>query len=138
MSGPSSPYISRKDVSDSYRPKGYGLSPGLLRARQRFRVRNVLTGAVIASFGVGVWAYSISAVRQDTFDDADEEAKALAASREKSLKVGTAQRLKADVLWLVGLQLELLLLLHLPHKNQSGLLHLRADFLHRGSATHEF
>jgi cytochrome c oxidase assembly factor 3 len=55
------------------------------RARQPFRVKNAITGVLLAAFGVGVWAYSISAVKQDVFDDVDEEAKALAAARRQSL-----------------------------------------------------
>jgi len=53
------------------------MSPGLKRAREPFRLRNALTGLVLAGFGVGVWAYSISAVKQDDFDDVDQEARAL-------------------------------------------------------------
>ena len=40
-----------------------------------------MTGIAIASFAVGVWAYSIRAVKQDTFEDVDEEARALVAAR---------------------------------------------------------
>jgi cytochrome c oxidase assembly factor 3 len=32
-----------------------------------------------------VWAYSISAVKQDVFDDVDEEARELAAARQRDL-----------------------------------------------------
>jgi len=53
------------------------MSPGLQRARAPFRLRNAITGLILAGFGVGVWAYSISAVKQDDFSDVDEEAKAL-------------------------------------------------------------
>lgn len=53
------------------------MSPGLQRARAPFRFRNAITGLILAGFGVGVWAYSISAVKQDDFSDVDEEAKAL-------------------------------------------------------------
>ncbi|KAG8724657.1 hypothetical protein FRC09_015801 [Ceratobasidium sp. 395] len=60
----------------SYRPHGYGISPALRRARQPYVVRNAITGTLIASFAVGVWAYSISAVKQDNFDDIDAEATA--------------------------------------------------------------
>jgi len=52
----------------------------LLRARAPFRVRNAITGVTIAALVVGVWAYSIAAVKQDSFADVDEEAKILAAS----------------------------------------------------------
>ncbi|RPD66904.1 hypothetical protein L227DRAFT_648061 [Lentinus tigrinus ALCF2SS1-6] len=55
------------------------MSPGLQRARQPFRLRNAITGVVLAGFAVGVWAYSIGAVKQDKFDDVDEEARALMA-----------------------------------------------------------
>ncbi|EGO02215.1 hypothetical protein SERLA73DRAFT_178043, partial [Serpula lacrymans var. lacrymans S7.3] len=73
----SDPYVSRKAVDASYRPRSYVMSPGLKRAREPFRLRNALTGLVLAGFGVGVWAYSISAVKQDDFDDVDQEARAL-------------------------------------------------------------
>lgn len=53
------------------------MSPGLVRARRQFFVPNLITGTAIAAFAIGVWAYSISAVKQDTFDDVDDQAKAL-------------------------------------------------------------
>lgn len=56
------------------------MSPGLLRARAPFKVRNAVTGVTIAALVVGVWAYSIAAVKQDSFADVDEEARILAAS----------------------------------------------------------
>jgi cytochrome c oxidase assembly factor 3, fungi type len=49
------------------------MSPGLQRAREPYRVRNALTGLVLGAFAVGIWAYSISAVKQDVFDDVDAE-----------------------------------------------------------------
>jgi cytochrome c oxidase assembly factor 3, fungi type len=49
------------------------MSPGLKRAREPYRVRNALTGLVLGAFAVGIWAYSISAVKQDVFDDVDAE-----------------------------------------------------------------
>lgn len=55
------------------------MSEGLKRAREPFKVRNALTGITIATIVVGIWAYSISAVKQDVFDDLDEEARALGA-----------------------------------------------------------
>ncbi|KAF8528830.1 hypothetical protein BU17DRAFT_37908 [Hysterangium stoloniferum] len=57
------------------------MSAGLLRARRSFFLPNLLIGAAIASFAVGVWAYSISAVKQDVFDDVDEQARALNAAK---------------------------------------------------------
>ncbi|KAI5124849.1 hypothetical protein M0805_007283 [Coniferiporia weirii] len=80
-------YASRKEIDKQYRPKGYGLSPGLQRARAPFRTRNAITGLLIGAFVVGVWAYSIRAVRQDTFEDLDEEAKALLDSRRTAVAV---------------------------------------------------
>lgn len=53
------------------------MSPGLKRAREPYRFRNALTGFVLGAFAVSVWAYSISAVKQDVFDDIDDEARAL-------------------------------------------------------------
>ncbi|THH12378.1 hypothetical protein EW145_g37 [Phellinidium pouzarii] len=67
-----------------------GLSPGLQRARAPFRTRNAVTGILIGAFVVGVWAYSIRAVKQDTFDDLDEEAKALLDSRMTDERVRAA------------------------------------------------
>ncbi|KAF9649368.1 hypothetical protein BDM02DRAFT_1873740 [Thelephora ganbajun] len=73
-------YVSKKEVAASYRPKSYQMSPGLLRARAPFRARNAITGVAIAALVVGVWAYSIAAVKQDSFADVDEEARILASS----------------------------------------------------------
>ena len=56
------------------------MSPGLKRAREPYRVKNAIVGLGLGAFAVGVWAYSISAVKQDVFDDVDEEAKALASA----------------------------------------------------------
>lgn len=68
------------------------MSPGLKRAREPFRIRNAVVGVGLFAFAVGVWAYSISAVKQDVFDDVDEEARALAQAREKSLEEQEAER----------------------------------------------
>ncbi|KAI9000760.1 hypothetical protein BD414DRAFT_451387 [Trametes punicea] len=72
------PYVDRKTAQQSYRPRNL-MSPGLQRAREPFRMRNAITGILLAGFAVGVWAYSIGAVKQDVFDDVDEEARALMA-----------------------------------------------------------
>ncbi|KAH8096678.1 hypothetical protein BXZ70DRAFT_1032552 [Cristinia sonorae] len=80
----SDPYISRKEVNTSYRPQSGLMSPGLQRARAPFRVRNAITGLVLAGFATGVWAYSISAVKQDDFSDIDEEAKVLHVANANS------------------------------------------------------
>jgi len=60
------------------------MSPGLLRARAPYRFKNAITGITIFGFCVGVWAYSISAVKQENFDDIDEEAKALVAASQRT------------------------------------------------------
>ncbi|KAH8118431.1 hypothetical protein DFH11DRAFT_1874602 [Phellopilus nigrolimitatus] len=67
-----------------------GLSPGLQRARAPYRVRNAITGLLIGTFAVGVWAYSIRAVKQDTLEDLDEEAKAFLDARMADEKVKAA------------------------------------------------
>ncbi|KAI0307053.1 hypothetical protein B0F90DRAFT_1684711, partial [Multifurca ochricompacta] len=54
------------------------MSPGLMRAREPYRVKNMITGLTISSFAIGVWLYSMNAVKQDNFDDVDEEARAMA------------------------------------------------------------
>lgn len=68
------------------------MSPGLKRAREPFVIRNAVVGVGLFAFAVGVWAYSISAVKQDVFDDVDEEARALVRAREKSLEEQEAER----------------------------------------------
>lgn len=72
------------------------MSLGLKRARDPFRIRNAVVGVGLFAFAVGVWAYSISAVKQDVFDDVDEEARALARAREKSLEEQEAERRLLD------------------------------------------
>ncbi|KAF9472178.1 hypothetical protein BDN70DRAFT_819032 [Pholiota conissans] len=74
-----SQYIDRREAQKSYRPTSGSMSPGLKRAREPYRVKNALLGLALGAFAVGVWAYSISAVKQDIFDDVDEEAKALSS-----------------------------------------------------------
>lgn len=49
------------------------MSPGLKRAREPYRLKNAVTGLALGAFAVGIWAYSISAVKQDVFDDVDAE-----------------------------------------------------------------
>ncbi|KDQ64197.1 hypothetical protein JAAARDRAFT_64093 [Jaapia argillacea MUCL 33604] len=78
------PFIPRRVAQRTYRPHVYGMSEGLKRARQPYRVRNAIIGVLIGAFSVGVWAYSISAVKQDVFDDVDDQARALAEEREKA------------------------------------------------------
>jgi len=65
------------------------MSPGLMRAREPYRVKNAITGIALGAFAVGIWAYSLSAVRQDVFDDVDEEARAM--QRAGTKPVGTVE-----------------------------------------------
>ena len=57
-----------------------------MRAREPYKVKNALTGLAIGSFIVGVWLYSMSAVKQDNFDDVDEEARAMVRAGVKPLE----------------------------------------------------
>ncbi|PIL37388.1 hypothetical protein GSI_01082 [Ganoderma sinense ZZ0214-1] len=90
-------YVDPKYARASYRPQNI-MSPGLKRAREPFKLRNTLTGVVLAGFAVGVWAYSIGAVKQDDFGDVDEEARALmAGSGLQNSMNGVAEGKTADV-----------------------------------------
>lgn len=55
------------------------MSPGLKRAREPYRLKNALVGITLGAVSVGIWAYSISAVKQDIYDDMDDEVEVLAA-----------------------------------------------------------
>ncbi|WRT63253.1 uncharacterized protein IL334_000156 [Kwoniella shivajii] len=61
-----------KAADQSYHPKGYGMSPSLKRARKPFILSNVLIGGTLFAFAVGVYVYSISAVKQDDFSDVED------------------------------------------------------------------
>ncbi|KAH9077051.1 hypothetical protein EDB83DRAFT_2347958 [Lactarius deliciosus] len=85
-----SQYVNRKTAAGSYRPSGYvrlsPLSPGCISSctpQMSRGVKNAITGLAISSFAVGVWLYSMSAVKQDNFDDVDEEARAMVMSGVK-------------------------------------------------------
>jgi cytochrome c oxidase assembly factor 3 len=56
------------------------MSPGLKRAREPYRVTNAIAGLLLGALGFGIYAYSIRAVKQDVFDDVDEEARELRES----------------------------------------------------------
>jgi len=62
------------------------MSPGLQRAREPYRVKNAILGLSLSAFAVGIWAYSISAVKQDVFDDIDEEVAALSVGTNSNSK----------------------------------------------------
>jgi len=62
--------VSQRAAKQSYYPRGgSGVSEGLKRARAPFLVRNLVTGTIVGSFALGVYFYSISAVKQDDFSD---------------------------------------------------------------------
>lgn len=71
------------------------MSAGLRRAREPYRAKNALTGLAIGSFIVGVWLYSMSAVKQDNFDDVDEEARAMVRAGVKTLEDKGAEAMTA-------------------------------------------
>jgi cytochrome c oxidase assembly factor 3 len=71
------------------------MSAGLMRAREPYRAKNALTGLAIGSFIVGVWLYSMSAVKQDNFDDVDEEARAMVRTGVKTLEGKGAEAITA-------------------------------------------
>lgn len=68
------------------------MSPGLRRAREPYRVKNAILGISLAAFAVGVWAYSIRAVKQDVFDDLDEEVAALSAGSKSKPERSTPNK----------------------------------------------
>jgi cytochrome c oxidase assembly factor 3 len=72
------------------------MSPGLQRARAPFRVQNALLGVGVAAVAIGIWYYSISAVRQETFDDLDAEARALARPAGTNVGLSPAGAGSAD------------------------------------------
>ncbi|KAF9266212.1 hypothetical protein L218DRAFT_956581 [Marasmius fiardii PR-910] len=76
MEGWQGKYVDPRKAENSWRPKSGSMSPGLRRARQPYLVKNTITGVLLGTFAVGVYAYSIRAVKQDDFDDIDEAAKA--------------------------------------------------------------
>jgi len=53
----------------SYYEADYRQSAALIRARRPYIFKNLATGAVIISFAVGVFAFTLKAVGQDNFED---------------------------------------------------------------------
>jgi len=53
----------------TYYDKNYRQTAALIRARQPYLVRNILTGTTIFAFAIGVYAFTIKAVAQDDFSD---------------------------------------------------------------------
>ncbi|KAI9869011.1 MAG: hypothetical protein M1813_002834 [Trichoglossum hirsutum] len=59
------PLVPRSSYYDNH----YRQSAALLRARRPYLIKNAVTGLVIFSFAVGVYAFTIKAVSQDDFED---------------------------------------------------------------------
>ncbi|MCJ1388069.1 hypothetical protein MMC18_000913 [Xylographa bjoerkii] len=53
----------------SYYDKNYRQTAALIRARQPYLIRNIVTGTAIFGFAIGVYAFTIKAVAQDDFSD---------------------------------------------------------------------
>ncbi|MCJ1370327.1 hypothetical protein MMC20_001540 [Loxospora ochrophaea] len=53
----------------SYYDKHYRQTAALIRARQPYLIRNIITGSSIFAFAIGVYAFTINAVAQDDFSD---------------------------------------------------------------------
>ncbi|EXJ74148.1 uncharacterized protein A1O5_02442 [Cladophialophora psammophila CBS 110553] len=53
----------------SYYNSDYRSGAALLRARRPYLVKNTLTGIAIFGFAIGVFAFTLRAVGQETFDD---------------------------------------------------------------------
>lgn len=68
------------------------MSAGLMRAREPYRMKNVFTGLAIGSFVVGIWLYSMTAVKQDNFADVDEEARAMVRAGVRVAEDKTSER----------------------------------------------
>ncbi|EKD01302.1 hypothetical protein A1Q2_04380 [Trichosporon asahii var. asahii CBS 8904] len=86
---------TQQQVNNSYYP---GLSEALKRARRPYQMRNLLTGGAVVAFILGVYAYSISAVKQDDFSDVVDllppaEERALVKTIEDEQREAEAARL---------------------------------------------
>lgn len=53
----------------SYYDRQYRQSPALIRARRPYLVRNAVTGIGITTLVLAIYAYTISAIGQDDFQD---------------------------------------------------------------------
>lgn len=60
------------------------MSRGLRRAREAYLLGNTMTGIALITFIIGVYTYSIRAVKQETFDDVDEQALAMSMNAKTS------------------------------------------------------
>ncbi|KAI2607095.1 uncharacterized protein GGS25DRAFT_522612 [Hypoxylon fragiforme] len=55
--------------SSSYYDKRQRQSPALIRARRPYIFKNAVVGSLVGAFAIGVYAYTISVVGQDEFED---------------------------------------------------------------------
>ncbi|KAI4134964.1 MAG: hypothetical protein LQ347_001076 [Umbilicaria vellea] len=53
----------------SYYDKHYRQTAALIRARQPFLIKNIITGTAIFGLVISIYAYTIKAVSQDDFSD---------------------------------------------------------------------
>lgn len=83
------------------------MSPGLMRARAPYKVPNVITGVALACFATGAWIYAMNAVKQDTFEDVDEEAKSMIRTGVKSLEDEEREKLAKKAGKVAGASAEL-------------------------------
>ncbi|KZW04171.1 hypothetical protein EXIGLDRAFT_758469 [Exidia glandulosa HHB12029] len=74
----------------TYRAHGR-MSYGLRRAREVYLLRNTISGIALVGFIVGVYTYAISAVKQETFDDIDEQVLAQSLNPKKSTPLPVAE-----------------------------------------------
>ena len=64
-----SPILSGILKRSSYYKPDYTQSAALIRARRPYLFKNAITGVCIASFAIGVFAFTLRAVGQEQFSD---------------------------------------------------------------------
>ncbi|KAJ7167819.1 hypothetical protein C8R46DRAFT_950948 [Mycena filopes] len=86
-------YVNRDEAKASYWKNGR-MSTGLLRARRQYRTKNALVGGTVLAFVVGVFWYSMAAVKQEVYDDMDDDARdrAISEARRGALSVEDEKR----------------------------------------------
>ncbi|OAA57919.1 hypothetical protein SPI_06804 [Niveomyces insectorum RCEF 264] len=58
-------------------------SPALIRARRPYLAKNTVLGLTIASFAMGVYAYTIHVVGQDDFEDVQVPAESVPSVQQR-------------------------------------------------------
>ena len=74
------------------------MSPSLKRARAPFLIQNAVTGTLLAAFAVGVYMYSIKAVKQDEFDDVDEVVRSRARDMARASAANLSVTEESDIM----------------------------------------